>query len=102
LLHLSSTGPVAREKSVVTLGFNNGKPYVGLGLQVDINLSEWNSNGELGNSYINAAVLLHEMGHVYNDILGSGGSQIGNDTRNSGKSQANTMLILQKCFPGRS
>jgi len=41
----------------------------------------WND----GNAGVNALTLLHELGHAFNDLFGSGSSTIINDTTRTGK-----------------
>jgi hypothetical protein len=55
-------------------------------------LNAWNNGG----TFDNAITLLHEMGHVYNFIVGSGGSQIKFDTLFFG-SNANSDLVIKDC-----
>ena len=56
--------------------------------------------GSIGDTLDQAETLLHELGHVYNDIAFSGGSQIAYDGGFSGNaSQNNQNLVSQKCFP---
>jgi RHS repeat-associated protein len=74
-------------------------PNVGGGATVvidSVNYDLWNSSGSIGDSYWQAILLLHELGHVYNDLKGSGGSKIGGD--GFGGSDANTNLIKKDCF----
>lgn len=86
----ATTGPVP------FLGIYAGQLYAGMLLEVDINVGEWDALGPASTSLL-AAVLLHEMGHVYNSISGSGGSAVVDDTGNRTLSQQNTTNILKTC-----
>ncbi len=90
-------GSDAVEYKALVVGFFNGQPYAGIGARVDLNVSEWDSLISNGNTSLAAAILLHELGHVYNDIPGSGGSKITDDANNSAETQKNTALILKDC-----
>jgi len=46
--------------------------------------SYWNTAGNLGDTDQLVILLLHELGHVYDDLIGSGGSQIKNDNTLAG------------------
>ena len=53
----------------------------------------------MSDSYGLALLLLHELGHVYNDIPGSGGSKITSDGGfTNAASNANNSLIITNCF----
>lgn len=58
----------------------------------------WNLAGEVGYVSQQAEILLHELGHVYNALQGSGGSRIVSDGGfSSQRSIDNTNLIRSKC-----
>ncbi len=83
----------------LVVGTNNGWPSVSIEYRVDINISLWNYNADWNDVRTAAAVLLHEMGHIF-DLLsraGSGGSQILDDRFSSSMSERNTILVLDKC-----
>ena len=61
--------------------------------------SLWNLAGAINNTLFQAETLLHELGHVYSFIVGSGGSQIAYDGFSTVTSEANQALVEQKCFP---
>jgi RHS repeat-associated protein len=71
------------------------------GWRVEINASMWNDmangTGDLGVQF-QAAALLHEMGHIFARIGGSGGSRIVEDGLSNSLSERNTALVLDKCF----
>jgi len=53
-----------------------------------------------GNIDENVNTLLHELGHIYNELLGSGGSSIQYDGfLNPGGQTTNDNLIIQNCTP---
>jgi hypothetical protein len=59
----------------------------------------WNN----GNASVNAITLLHELGHAFNDLFGSGSSTIINDTTITGKiipsaetANANALMPCEK------
>jgi len=94
------------------LNGNEGVEFTGLyigtsgfatGPRVWINVDNWIAEGRnSGMSLIPMTeVILHEMGHVYNDLRtqGSGGSQIIQNDAGNGLSSENTQLIYRKCFP---
>jgi hypothetical protein len=85
------------------LGVYIGTGGIATGPKVDINIDSWNEQGRNGSIDYNslAETLLHEMGHVYADLVpqGSGGSQILDDTRNPQISGDNQQLIYRTCFP---
>jgi hypothetical protein len=91
-----------REGAEVT-SYYIGTSGFATGPRVYINVTNWNIEGENGPVDLNAmsAVLLHEMGHVYNDLIsqGSGGSQIVHDDTSGTLSQENDQLIYRACFP---
>jgi len=61
--------------------------------------SYWNLDGSNGDSYGLALLLLHELGHVYNDMPGSGGSKItGDGGFTNDKSNNNNTMIFKNCF----
>jgi hypothetical protein len=82
--------------------------YGAIGPHVFLNISDWNDLGEHIGVDLAAmtALLLHEMGHVYEDLApqGSGGTQIANDSRSAHNnhleiSMDNDQLVFKKCYP---
>lgn len=55
-----------------------------------------------GSDVDRAAIIIHELGHAFNQILGLGGSQIKNDNDSIPNhvrvSEANDALVKEKCF----
>jgi RHS repeat-associated protein len=94
---LGANGPEAKVTA-------NGIPWLTSSATITINSYSqatnlsWNS----GNTDFNAETLLHELGHVYDLIRGSGGSEIKTPDALFGdkKSQYNDWLIDTKCFGG--
>ena len=78
----------------------------GFGLGVTINLND-STGGQWYDSTPNeqAGILLHELGHAYQDLLGSSTTQITNDSiaatgtedASINASVANQSLVLTKC-----
>lgn len=61
--------------------------------------SYWNSSGAVGDITSLAILLMHELGHVYDLLSGSGGSQIQlDDGIRSSQSVANTARVIKDCF----
>ena len=62
-------------------------------------VSDVNRFGDFGNQY-NADVLLHELGHVYDDAsaFGSGGSAVQPDAGNSTASGDNSLMVGNHCY----
>jgi len=75
-----------------TIGVFQGNFFAGEAINVSINRTEFAD----ADASLDAAVLLHELGHVLNDMF-SGASQIQDDGTSNATSQANTTLILSKC-----
>ena len=75
-----------------------GPTHIGPSVRVGINISEWNQAGREGLFDVMAATLLHELGHVYSAIAGSGGSEIKDDASNPGQSDANHLKIIERCL----
>ena len=72
-------------------------PYSGATVVINgASSSMWNVAGQVGDTLDQATLLLHELGHVYSFLTGSGGSQIQLD--GFGGSQQNQNLVMQKCF----
>ena len=73
-----------------------------IGPRVVINVDNWNAEGRNGAVDLNAmsAVLLHEMGHVYNALkpYGSGGPRLSITITSTAASQDNEQLIYRTCF----
>jgi hypothetical protein len=81
-----------------------GTAGIATGPHVYINMTSWNMDGENGAVDLKAmtALVLHEIGHVYNDLIpqGSGGSQIiQNDGNNVQIGANNDQLIYRLCYP---
>jgi hypothetical protein len=82
----------------VAVGVVNGAPYIGTGVRVDIGVSSWNEDGRAGRFNFQAALLLHELGHLYaNQFAGSGGSQIVDDAGSTAASEANFFKVFNSC-----
>jgi hypothetical protein len=65
--------------------------------------SLWNQAGAAGDTLFQAETLLHELGHVYDFLPGSGGSQIQPDGFfSNGDSATNQMIVEKNCFPPKS
>jgi hypothetical protein len=91
-------GADATTSNEVVIDFTNGLPSFSIGVRVNINVNEWNGTAVAGHANIAASVLLHEMGHVYDLLRGSGGSQINDDSWwNTAASVANNVLVNEKC-----
>jgi RHS repeat-associated protein len=77
-------------------------PIPGGGAVVTIDSASWgfwNTAGKYNDSYWQAILLLHELGHVYDNLKGSGGSAIKDDGGfGNAASEANTDRIRQDCF----
>ena len=82
-------------------GFYVGTSGFMLGPRVWLNVGNWILEGRASTFNAMTEVILHEMGHVYNELQpqGSGGSQIIQYDKGNGKSSENTQLIFRKCFP---
>jgi hypothetical protein len=69
---------------------------------VDIVINTYNDDAHLywndGDADENAVTLLHELGHLYNFVRGSGGSQLSN-LKEAFNSSANDNILITKCFP---
>jgi hypothetical protein len=79
--------------------------FVGASVTIDSTAGGlWNLGGAAGQTYDQAALLLHELGHVYSLLFGSGGSAIAYDGPGSkaGTSDANQSLVMNTCLKGKS
>ncbi len=74
-------------------------PIPGLSGKVSITINELSSYGfwNYGDSNENAETLLHELGHVFNDLRGAGGFALPNSAERADP-RAFDALIQQKCF----
>jgi len=64
--------------------------------------SDWNVSGDFGNIDELVIILLHELGHVYNDLPGSGGSKIIQSDGSSGAaSDTNSLEVIKACLKWR-
>lgn len=86
----------AAESLSLTVGFNQGTPFVGIGISVYLNATTWVQNAQAGTTNFNAETLLHELGHVLNDLF-SGASKIAGDAGDADKSFDNTLKVLNQC-----
>jgi hypothetical protein len=97
---------LAGNEAVTTTGWyiaTIGSRFFATGPLVLLNFELWNLYGRTGAATLIARTetLLHEMGHVYNQLIpqGSGGSQIIDPDNFGGRSEDNRQMIYQKCFP---
>jgi hypothetical protein len=74
-------------------------PIPGLAGKVKISINELSGYGfwNNGDATENAETLLHELGHVFNDLRGAGGFALPNSAENSDP-YAFDKLVKQKCF----
>jgi hypothetical protein len=65
---------------------------------IDINISSWNNSSSLWK----AQTLIHELGHVFNILLGAGGSDFVQDANKDGSpnaaAEATNLKIVQDCI----
>jgi RHS repeat-associated protein len=54
--------------------------------------------GNYSHDQINAAVLIHELGHVFEDLFGSNTTKIKDDSASDQISWDNTKLVMKDCF----
>jgi hypothetical protein len=67
------------------------------GPSITLNTNSLSSIGS-GNPVAAAITLLHELGHVYDDLFGATSTLIQNDFENPDLSKANTALVTEACF----
>jgi RHS repeat-associated protein len=87
---------IAATSPTFFVGGNAG--YGTVGWRVEINLTKMEEFWQIDPDYV-AGALLHEMGHIYALVAGSGGSLIKyNGFGSSGQSEANQTLVMKNCF----